>query len=129
MPTWLAIVIVVVVAVIVLLAVSGMVANARRHRGRADSFGSRLVDANRALAAAYATDRGWEPATVEAAARNAFVTERPGVEVREVTLVQVIDRPGTDEDKAVFLLVTAGGDEATVRLGRRDGEWILDALE
>jgi len=39
--------------------------------------------------------------------------------------VQIVDRPGTDEDKAVFRS-TAG---ARLTLGRRDGEWILDRLD
>jgi hypothetical protein len=33
--------------------------------------------------------------------------------------VQVVDRPGTDEDEAVFM---ADGQE--LRLGRRNGEWV-----
>jgi hypothetical protein len=129
MPTWLAIALGALLVLVVSLAVAGMAANARRHRERGDSFDARLADVNRALAAARATDRGWEPVTVETAARNAFVAERPGTTVREVTLVQVVDLPGTDGDKAVFRVVTAEGHEATLRLGRRDGEWVLDALE
>jgi len=34
----------------------------------------------------------------------------------------VIDRPGTDEDQAIFD-VRAGGRRGRVILGRRDGEW------
>ena len=84
--------------------------------------------ANQALAAAHAADRGWEPATIEAAARQAFAGERPGVEVRELMLVQVIDPPGTDDDKAVFQVSAADGSSATVTLGRRQGEWTLDSV-
>jgi hypothetical protein len=39
-----------------------------------------------------------------------------------------VDRPGTDEDKAVFRV----GDRELHRhltLGRRDGEWVHEALE
>ena len=39
--------------------------------------------------------------------------------------MQVIDRPGTDDDKAVF--ARCGSERLT--LGRRDGEWVLEALE
>ena len=46
-------------------------------------------------------------------------SEQYGGEPRTLTLVEVIDRPGTDEDQAVF---DAGG--RRVVLGRRDGEWI-----
>ncbi len=38
-------------------------------------------------------------------------------------LVQVVDRPGTDEDQAVFRAVTDSG-ERTLVLGRRDGAWV-----
>jgi hypothetical protein len=43
--------------------------------------------------------------------------------VRELHLVQVVDRPGTDEDQAVFRVVTDRG-ERTLVLGRRDGAWV-----
>ena len=36
--------------------------------------------------------------------------------------MQVIDRPGTDEDKAVFRLGPEGRERLT--LGRRDGQWV-----
>ena len=42
---------------------------------------------------------------------------------KHLTLVEVIDRPGTDEDQAVFD-VTASGTHHRVVLGRRDGDWI-----
>jgi hypothetical protein len=36
--------------------------------------------------------------------------------------VQVLDRPGTDADQAVFRVRTTDGDH-TVTLGRTDGVW------
>jgi hypothetical protein len=33
-----------------------------------------------------------------------------------------VDRPGTDDDQAVFRVVTDRGDH-TIVLGRRDGAW------
>ena len=128
MPTWLAIAIVVFVALVALLAAGGIMLAGRRQRHREEGFDERIAAANQALAAAHAADRGWEPATVEAAARQAFAGERPGVEVREVTLVQVIDPPGTDDDKAVFQVAAADGSSATVTLGRREGQWTLVSL-
>jgi hypothetical protein len=38
-------------------------------------------------------------------------------------LVQVIDRPGTDADQAVFRVETADGDEHRITLGRTGGVW------
>jgi len=41
-------------------------------------------------------------------------------------LVEVIDKPGTDEDQAVFEVRT-GSDRHRVVLGRRDGDWVHTA--
>jgi hypothetical protein len=128
MPTWLWILIGAFVLLVVVLATAGIVLVGRRERERTAEFEQRVAEANRALAAAHAADKGWEPATVEAAARRAFAEQRPGVEVRDVRLVQVVDPPGTEEDKAVFSVTTADGHTATLALGRRDGEWVPESL-
>ena len=41
--------------------------------------------------------------------------------------MQIVDRPGTDDDKAVFR-VTAGDREERLTLGRQGGDWVLEAL-
>ncbi len=81
---------------------------------RADRGGRRGARRSRAQ------DRGWERATIEAAARAAVAPR----EVQELHLVQVVDKPGTDADQAVFRVVGADGAESTVTLGRRDGAWV-----
>jgi hypothetical protein len=124
----LAIVVVVVVAVLILLALGGIAANARWRRAGAARFEASLDEVNRQLAAAHAEDRGWEPRALEDTARRLFAQERPGEEVREQALVQVIDRPGTDEDKAVFRFITARG-TAYLTLGRRSGQWVREGIE
>ena len=43
-------------------------------------------------------------------------------------LVEVLDRPGTEEDFAVFQ-VEGEGRTDTLTLGRRDGEWVLDKVD
>ena len=63
---------------------------------------------------------------LEAAARRSTPSER-GAEPSELLLVEVIDRPGTDEDFAVFHVEGEGRHE-TLTLGRRDGEWVLESL-
>ena len=78
---------------------------------------------NRDLAAAHAEDRGWERTTLETAAREAYAAER-GSEPPDLELVQVIDRPGTDDDHAIF---RCGQERLT--LGRRDGQWVLEDLK
>ena len=119
MPTWL----IIVLAVLVLLAIGGYFANRRRRAQTSDHFVAELEQVNRDLAAAHAEDRGWERSALEASARQAYATER-GSEPAELELVQVIDRPGTDDDHAVF---RCGQERLT--LGRRDGQWVLEALE
>jgi len=122
----LEIVIVAVVVVVSLLALLGYLGVQRRRRATEGRFNHDLEQVNRDLAAAHAADRGWDPVTVEATARQAFADRFPGVEPAAVNLVQVIDRPGTDDDKAIFH-VQANGDEHQITLGRRSGQWVPEA--
>jgi predicted DNA repair protein MutK len=116
----LGIVVGVIVVLAVLLFAGGLYASGRRRDKLADSLLARIEAADAALADARAQDRGWERATIEAAARAAIAPR----EVRELHLVQVVDKPGTDADQAVFRVVGADGAEHTVTLGRRDGAWV-----
>lgn len=113
----LAVVLVVLGVLIVLLFLGGLVASARRRRDHEDHLRRQLEEANRALAQARADDRGWDPALLEAAAREAA-----GGPVDRLDLVQVEDRPGTEEDRAVFRAVTEG-QERRIVLGRTGGAW------
>jgi hypothetical protein len=116
----LGIVIGVIVVAAVLLFAGGLYASGRRRDKLADGLLARIEAADAALADARAQDKGWERATIEAAARAAIAPQ----EVRELQLVQVVDKPGTDADQAVFRVVGADGAEHTVTLGRRDGAWV-----
>jgi type II secretory pathway pseudopilin PulG len=127
MPTWL-IVVLVIVALLLLLAVGGALAGAERRRRREPRFDEQLEGANRALAAARASDRGWDRDALEAAARGALARERPGLAVSELILAQVLDRPGTEEDKAMFRALHPGG-ETRVTLGRVGGQWTAEAVQ
>jgi hypothetical protein len=120
MPTWL----VIVLLVLLVLAVGGAIAARRRLDHTQDRFEADLQRVNRDLAEAHAEDRGWERSALEASARQAYAGARDGAEPPDLELVQVIDRPGTDDDKAVF---RCGSERLT--LGRRDGAWVLDTLE
>jgi hypothetical protein len=119
------VIIAIVVVVLALLALGGAYARRRQLAATEDRFDAHLARVNRELAAAHAEDRGWERGSLDAAARAAWAEARPGTEPGELTLVQIVDRPGTDEDKAVFRS-TAG---ARLTLGRRDGAWVLDRLD
>ncbi len=124
----LEIVIVVVVALLVLLALGGALVLRRRREAGETRFHERLEQANHDLAAAHAVDKGWAPDRVQLAARRAFETERGGAPVDELVLVQVVDRPGTDDDQAVYRVVSGDG-TAHLTLGRRGDEWHLESLD
>jgi hypothetical protein len=113
MPTWL----IIVIVVLVLLAVGGVIARTQQLKRTRPAFERSLTQADHDLAAAAAADRGWDRDKLEAAARAAYADAHGG-EPASLTLVEVLDRPGTDEDEAVF---DAGGQR--VVLGRRGDEW------
>jgi hypothetical protein len=114
-----------IILVVALLAVGGSIARRRQLAATEARFDAHLAQVNRDLAAAHAADRGWERGVLDAAARAAWGEARPGTEPGELELVQIIDQPGTDDDKAIFRS-TAG---ARLVMGRRDGDWVLDRLE
>jgi hypothetical protein len=116
-----AIVLVVLVVALVALAVGGAVARRRQLDATSDDFARHLDQVNHDLAAAHAADNGWDASRLEAAARAAWAS-RTGSDPDEVTLWEVIDRPGTDADQAVYR-VTGGGSEALITLDRTGDEW------
>jgi type II secretory pathway pseudopilin PulG len=117
----LAIIVIVVLALLLLLFVGGLVANARRSRQEDPELRVALREADQALAAARAEDRGWDRDALEAAAREAFAARSP-VEPRELQLLKVVDRPGTEDDQCVFRVVTDVGSEE-ILLVRSGGVW------
>ena len=122
MDVWLVILLVFVLLVVVLFVLGTF--GAARHRRQLDAtLRAQLEEANQALAAARAEDRGWERERLEAAARSAHERAHAGASVRELHLIQVVDRPGTEEDQARFRVVDDHG-EHDVLLGRRGDEWV-----
>lgn len=128
MPAWLEILLLAIVGVVILLAGGGMLLARRRERATRAAFRRDVVAADRALAEAAAADRGWDRAVLEAAARAACAAERPGLEAGELTLVEVLDRPGTDEDRAVFHVRHPSGDARLV-LARTGDDWAAERVE
>ena len=118
MPTWL----IIVIVVLVILVVGGVIARNRQLQKSRPAFERALAQVDQDLAAAAASDRGWDRELLETSARR-ICAEQFGAEPDEMTLVEVIDKPGTDEDQAVFD-VSAGGARHRVVLGRRDGDWV-----
>lgn len=117
-------VLIVVAALLVLLFVGGLIANARRRAVLRERLHAEIEAADEALAAARAEDRGWDRQTMESAAREALAARHAAGVIRELHLVQVVDRPGTDADEAVFRAHLADGREESLTLGRRDGVWV-----
>lgn len=115
-------VVLIVLAVLALLAVGGAIATARRTRAHESELHRKVDEAERELAAAHATDRGWDREALETAARGAFVARYGDAEIRALRLVQVADREGTATDQAVFSIETEGGVREIV-LGRRGDGW------
>jgi hypothetical protein len=118
-PTWL----IIVIVVFALLAIGGALARRRQLARSRPAFEASLEQVNRDLAAAAAADRGWDREVLEAAARRIYEQES-GREPAELVLIEVLDRPGTDQDQAIFRV----GPNERLTLGRRDGEWVHDAL-
>jgi hypothetical protein len=125
MALWLLIVIIVVVLVLVFL-VGGALAVQRRNHATGSRLLADLAAANEQLAQARAGDRGWDRDVIDAAARAAHLSANPQALISAVHLVQVIDRPGTDDDEAVVHVEDASG-EHTLRLNRRGDEWFAAA--
>ena len=119
----LAIIIVVFVLLVVLLIVGGLIANGRRARGEEDEL---LVAAARgrpgpgrwpAPATAAGSAASWRPRRARRSPRA-----RPS-RSRELLLVQVVDRPGTEEDQALFRVVTDAGSEEILLVRDGAGGW------
>jgi hypothetical protein len=118
----LEIIILVLVVLVIALAIGGYVASGRRQRADRGTLDAELEAANAALAVAHLGDKGWERALLEEAAKAAFA-QRSAAEVRELQLVQVVDRPGTEDDQAVFRVITDHGSEY-LHLDRHGDAWV-----
>ena len=123
MPTWL----IIVLCVLAILAIGGYIARSMYLRRTEADFRAKLEQANHDLAEAAAADRGWDRETLESATRRAYADQR-GAEPAELLLVEVLDRPGTEDDFAVFQ-VHGEGRRELLTLGRRDGGWVFRSLE
>jgi hypothetical protein len=120
--TALEIIVLVIVVLLVVLIGGGFVITGRRQRDDEAALRAELEAANEALALARASDKGWERSILDAACRAAFA-ERSAAEIRELQLVQVVDKPGTENDQAVFRVVTDHGSEY-LHLDRHGDAWV-----
>lgn len=123
----IAIIAIVVLAVLALLFVGGLVAARRHTEANADALREHIAKADRALEAARAADRGWDPILLEEAARQALQRERPEFRYDQLHLVLVDDRPGTDEDRAEMAAV-GDGEVVRVIVARRGDAWTAESV-
>src|SRR4051812_14153525 len=121
----LAIVVIVVLVLVIVFFIGGSLAPRGRTAAGAGELRQRIAAADRALEAARAADRGWDPIRLEEAARVALVRERPDFRYDKLHLVLVDDRPGTDEDRAELAAV-GEGEVARVSVVRRGDEWVAE---
>jgi hypothetical protein len=124
-----AIVLIAVAAVLAVLLLLGFLGARARDRQQADSWEEAVRSADGALAQAAASDRGWHREAMESAARAALEDRRPGWPYGALHLILVDDRPGIDEDRAHFVAVGDGGDEARVVLSREGDRWSAERVD
>ena len=125
----LAIVLIVIGVIVLSTLVLGFLGVRARDRRQAGHWEAHVRAADAALADAAATDRGWQRETMEQAARAALTEMRPDWAPRDLMLVLVDDKPGIDEDRAHFVAVSEGGDEARVVLARQGDLWVAERID
>ena len=118
----LEIVLIVAVVLVVLVFVGGALGARRRDRVRAPDFAQHVSEADQALQAARASDRGWDRPVMEEAARAALRAQRPDFAYESMHLVLVDDRPCKEDDRAHFVAVGPDGEERVV-LTRTGDHW------
>jgi hypothetical protein len=122
------IVLIVVAVILLLFFIGGVLGVSARARRQAGSYAQHVAAADRALAQARASDRGWHRDTMEQAARAAIADAKPGWEYERLHLVLVDDRPGIEEDRAHFVAV-GPDEERRVVLARQGDVWIAEQIE
>jgi type II secretory pathway pseudopilin PulG len=90
----LAIVVIVLAVLLVIFFVGGLLGARRQAEASSERLHERIAAADRALEAARAADRGWDPILLEEAARVALERDRPDFRYDQLHLVLVDDRPG-----------------------------------
>ena len=124
----LAIVLIVLGAIVAIFLVLGFLGARARDRRGAGTWAEHVASADSALEEARAADKGWNRSVMEAAVRAALDDARPGWTARELHLVLVDDRPGTEEDRAHFVALGESADEARIVLAREGDHWSAESV-
>ncbi len=114
----------VIAAVLILLLVGGYVASRRR----AQNWRENLAQAEHALEAAFAADKGWDRELLQRSARDALGSHKPGWEYTDVYLVAVDDKPGVEHDHAHLVAVGEDGEARVVLAREPDGGWRVESV-
>lgn len=122
----LAIVLIAVGVLLLLLLVAGSIVARRRTGG---DYAEHVAQADQALEAARAADRGWDRELLERTARAALERERPGWAYDELHLVLVDDRPGVVDDRAHLVAVGDGSEARLVLTREAGGDWVVEAVQ
>ena len=124
-----AIVLIVLGVIVLLLLLGGFLGARKRDRAVAPGYARHLAEADQALEAARAADRGWDRAAMESVARNGLDRQYPGRRFNALELVLVDDRPGVTEDRAHFEAVD-GSERVPVVLTRSEaGTWAVAQVD
>lgn len=124
----LAIILIVVAVIAAALLLGGLAATRKRSQAGAADYSRHVAAADHALEEARASDRGWDRAVLEQAARSALEGRRPDFGYEELHLVLVDDRPGIEEDRAHFAALGRDGEARVVLVRGADG-WSAEAVE
>lgn len=109
----LAIIVIVFLVLLLILFAGGLAGARQRAKAHEARLQEKIAAADRALEAARAADRGWDPVLLEQAARAALDRERPDFRYDKLHLVLVDDRPGTEADRAELAAVA---DDEVIRV-------------
>jgi hypothetical protein len=125
----LAIILIALGLVVLIALVLGFLGARARDRRQAGTWRLNVAEADAALEQARASDRGWDRDAMVSVARGALAESRPDWPYGQLHLVLVDDRPGTDEDRARFVAMGEGGDEARVLLTRQGDRWVAEPVD
>jgi hypothetical protein len=124
----LAILLVVAAILVIGLLVAATLAVRQRSERAQPEYARHLAEADHALEAARASDRGWDRSVMEDVARAALNEHRPGWDFRSLELVLVDDQPGIVEDRAHFEASDDGEQRVLVVLTRHEAGWTADEV-
>ena len=125
----LAIVLIVLGVILVIALIFGFIGIRARDRRQEHTWQQSVAEADAALEEARAADRGWDRDAMTAVAARAIGEQRPGWSYDELLLVLVDDRPGVEEDRAQFVAVDDGREQARVVLRRAEDQWVAEDFE